>query len=187
LFAAGRGGRFGFSLRGWQAAQVANDMGFAKIRENPRFPLDTLRLYANLLCVKARHVWPGGDRTKTGLSQTIPRAIQGNARQSKPIQVIQPPEWKQYPGEKHQAIGHELSPQYYAKTANIQDSVTAKYAKCAKTELPLFAFFAWSRCMSFFFEPLSLFAANHYNCLSMNNLHAGSTSSRSNPIKPNQG
>jgi hypothetical protein len=49
-----------------QAAQVANDKHFARIRKNPRFSLDPLRLYANLWLVTTWHVWPGGDGAKTG-------------------------------------------------------------------------------------------------------------------------
>ncbi|MGD0411500.1 MAG: hypothetical protein ABSC18_07325 [Verrucomicrobiota bacterium] len=61
-----------------QAVKVANMDGFAKIRENPRFSLDNLRLYANLLRVTTWHAGLGGDGTKAGLSRTTPRGIQVN-------------------------------------------------------------------------------------------------------------
>ena len=45
---------------------MAKHKGFAKICKNPRFSLDPLRLYANLLRVTTWLIRPGGDGTKTG-------------------------------------------------------------------------------------------------------------------------
>ena len=189
---------------------MANDQRFAKTCKNPRFSLDPVRLYANLLRVKIWLIGPGGGGRKAGISPCGVPVFPARV----PNFVV--PNWRW--GRRWGASGlalpflHPVHPVHPVKIRfaafsrlhgrkssrdcvmrkdcgrRIAEGTAAKYAKYAKGGSPLFAFFSWFAVKKLDF---AAFCAKSMEVLihepftrPAEFFQAKSSQTQSNPVKP---
>ncbi|MGD0410131.1 MAG: hypothetical protein ABSC18_00375 [Verrucomicrobiota bacterium] len=183
---------FRFTM-GWQDAQVANDEGLGRICLNPRFSLDSSRLYANLLCVTIGRRGPGGGGKKIPLSRAFPevRLFQRISPKTRNFNVkaANPPfdriqadssGFKQIQPKKY-GKNHERYRRQSAMNLGRQEAPKAQPSGVAHREIReiresrvacVRVFRVVRGEEASFLSLLSLFAANQWKYLSMNHLHA---------------